>query len=102
MRTLKLTMVLCALGSAVFAEKPRTEVQQKVDAAMAQACGVARRNVLANKVLCAEEAAVLEPIDCAVREARDRVDFFKLDERCTQKQRKQGGQQAGRSSAEVR
>ncbi len=79
--------VLCALtiGTLAFAHDQKGETQN---------CEHTRAEVLARKDLCADEAAALQTLDCANKQARARVDFRKLHDSCLKKKRaapKDGG-----------
>lgn len=80
-------VMLCAavLASAAFAEDKKADAQAKVDAAMAQSCELTKKNVVAKKDVCVEEAATLEATDCNDKDARKKADFLKLNGTCLEK-----------------
>jgi len=80
-------VMLCAavLASTAFAEDKKADAQAKVDAAMAQSCELTKKNVVAKKDVCVEEAATLEATDCNDKDARKKADFLKLNGTCLEK-----------------
>jgi hypothetical protein len=92
MKTWTLALALFALPA--LAQDKKEEAQAKVDAAMAEGCNTAKKLILAKKDVCAEEAAKMEPVDCATKESRKSVDFLALNSACANKQ-KAGASAAG-------